>query len=61
MATCVYQDAMTIGVHQCGKTPFTQTRNITHKHGGKHSDFERMDLFRRAGNTLGRSLGLREV
>jgi hypothetical protein len=59
MGTRVQQNPMTIGFHQRGEAPFAQTRNITHEHGGKHSDFERTDLRCRTGNVLSRSLGFR--
>ena len=58
MATCVQQNAVTIGLYQRGETPFTQTRKIAHQHGGKHGDFKRMDLRRQRGNAPWREPGL---
>jgi hypothetical protein len=57
MASGVEQNAMTIGLHECGKTPLANTGKVAHQHGGKDGDFDCIDLRGRLGSDCGRSLG----
>src|SRR5262245_20172565 len=52
MSSGIQQNTMTIGFNQRGKTPLSQTRRVSHKHGGEQSDFKSADLCCRRDRAL---------